>query len=307
MQDAQALKLIRAVEEADSSARLLEAVQELADARLEAAIPTLIAALGYNNPGAAVAAVDGLVQIGEAAVPSLLERIDGYNYGARAWVVRALAGIRDSRGLETLLDAAKTDFAMSVRRAAVKGLGTLHWHQFPPDQVQPAQAQVLETLLFVSQDPEWIVRYASVVGLQALAAAVSITTDWLSQIQAQLEHLAATDENLTVRARIWLAQQQLQGMLVETQLKEPCYETTSPLASDWRLTLEGVYNRKSQERSLVDEGDPRKFREVAAAIAVHRASPQEKDRPEATAPKNNNDQHLSTDIDYLNRVPSRRH
>lgn len=299
MKDVQALKLIRAVEEADSSARLLEAVQALADARLEAAIPTLIAALGYNNPGAAVAAVDGLVQIGAAVVPSLLEQIDGYNYGARAWVVRALAGIRDPRGLETLLAAARTDFAMSVRRAAVKGLGTLHWRQFPPDQVQPAQAQVLETLLLSQEDPEWIVRYATVVGLQALAAAVSTTRpDWLLQIQAHLEHLAVTDENLAVRARTWLAQQQLQGMLAVTQLPTSSYQPASSLEADWHSTLERVYNRKSQERSLVDEGDPRKFREVAAAIA--------ETRPETTEPKGNGVQHHSTsDIDYLNRVPSR--
>jgi phycocyanobilin lyase beta subunit len=281
MKDAQALTLIRAVEEADSSARLLEAVQELADARLEAAIPTLIAALGYNNPGAAVAAVDGLVQIGEAAVPSLLEQIDGYNYGARAWAIRALVGIRDPRGLETLLDAARTDFAMSVRRAAVKGLGILRWHQLPPDQIQSAQAQALETLLLVSQDPEWIVRYATVVGLQALAAAVSTTRpDWLLQIQAHLEHLAAIDENLTVRARTWLAQQQLQEMLAVTQLQESRYEPAGSLEADWHLTLERVYNRKSQERSLVDEGDPRKFREVAAAIAEGRLK--------AVRPKGNN-------------------
>jgi hypothetical protein len=49
--------LIRAVEDADSSSLLLEAVENLASARLPGAIPTLIAALSYNNPGAAVAAV----------------------------------------------------------------------------------------------------------------------------------------------------------------------------------------------------------------------------------------------------------
>ena len=119
-----AQQLINAVEEADSSAKLLEAVQNLAAACLEESVPTLIAALGYNNPGAAVAAVDGLVQIGEPAVKPLLELLDNYNYGARAWAVRAMAGIGDPRGLNTLLDAAKNDFALSVRRAAARGLGT---------------------------------------------------------------------------------------------------------------------------------------------------------------------------------------
>jgi phycocyanobilin lyase subunit beta len=121
-----AQQLINAVEEADSSAKLLQAVQNLAAASLEESVPTLIAALGYNNPGAAVAAVDGLVQIGEPAVKPLLELLDNYNYGARAWAVRAMAGIGDPRGLNTLLDAAKNDFALSVRRAAARGLGTIH-------------------------------------------------------------------------------------------------------------------------------------------------------------------------------------
>ena len=64
------------------------AVRELAAATDPDAIPTLIKVLAYNNPGAAVAAVDGLVALGSTAVPTLLELIDGYNYGARAWAIR---------------------------------------------------------------------------------------------------------------------------------------------------------------------------------------------------------------------------
>lgn len=288
MNDVQAQKLIRAVEVADSSARLLDAVQELADARLEAAISTLIAALGYNNPGAAVAAVDGLVKIGEAAVSPLLEQIDSYNYGARAWAVRALAGIRDARGLEALLVAARTDFAMSVRRAAVKGLGTLHWHQLSPEQVQPAQAQALDTLLLASQDSEWIVRYAAVVGLQALAMTISATRlDWLSQIQAQLDRLAVTDENLAVCARTRLAQTQLQDGLLTTQ-PQADNQSIDTLEADWHSTLERLYNRKSEERCSPREGDPRKFRKAAAAIIPR-----------------GYDQHSSGTDDFLKQVPFR--
>ncbi|CDN11143.1 Phycocyanobilin lyase beta subunit [Richelia intracellularis] len=64
--------LIQAVEAADSSTRLLEAVENLAAVALEESIPTLIAALGYNNKGAAVATVDGLIKIGEPSVQPLL-------------------------------------------------------------------------------------------------------------------------------------------------------------------------------------------------------------------------------------------
>ena len=70
-----ALELSRAVEQADSSEGLLNAVKALAAADSKEAIPTLITVLGYNNPGAAVSAVDGLIQIGEpaeTAAPGLL-------------------------------------------------------------------------------------------------------------------------------------------------------------------------------------------------------------------------------------------
>jgi phycocyanobilin lyase beta subunit len=203
--------LIRAVEEADSSDRLLDAVQELAATGIEEAIPTLIAALGYNNPGAAVAAVDGLIAIGEASVQPLLELIDNYNYGARAWAVRALAGIGDVRALDTLLEAAKSDFSLSVRRAAARGLGTLRWYQVPPEKLESIQTQVLEALLVISQDPEWVVRYAAVTSLETLAIAISATLpEQVSRITNQLQQMLDTDVDLGVCTRVKLAQQKIQ-------------------------------------------------------------------------------------------------
>ncbi|NET36227.1 MAG: HEAT repeat domain-containing protein, partial [Cyanothece sp. SIO1E1] len=135
--------LIHAVDVADSADLLLEAVENLAAARLEAAIPTLIATLSYNNPGAAVAAVEGLIDLGTPAVPALMEQLDRHNYTARAWAIRALAGIGDPRGLVTLLEAATTDFSLSVRRAAARGLGMIKWHWFPDDLLGIAQAEAL--------------------------------------------------------------------------------------------------------------------------------------------------------------------
>lgn len=211
MTNNQALKLIQAIEQADSSASLLTAVEALANARLEAGIPTLIAVLSYNNPGAAVAAVEGLVQLGEAAVLPLLNLLDDYNYGGRAWAIRALAGIADPRALETLLTAAETDFAMSVRRAAVKGLGNLHWSKLPAEEIQPTQARVINTLLLTCQDPEWVVRYAAVVGLQALATAVAVNhSDFFLQIIAHLEEMVNTESDLAVHTRVQLALEELQ-------------------------------------------------------------------------------------------------
>lgn len=201
-------ELIKAVEKANSASSLVESVQALAARQSQEAIPTLIAVLGYNNPGAAVAAVEGLIGLGEAAVMPLLEQLDDYNYGARAYSIRALSAIADPRALEVLVTAAATDFAPSVRRAAAKGLGHLHWHKLPSEEIEDAQAKACHTLLQVSQDPEWAIRYAAIVGLQALAVSATTTT---GQIQNRLEQMLSSEADLAVRSRILRAQQLLQA------------------------------------------------------------------------------------------------
>lgn len=260
--------LIKAVEDADSSSLLLEAMQNLAEARLEGAIPMLITALSYNNPGAAVAAVDGLIQLGEPAVPLLLEQLDLHNYTARAWAIRALAGIGDPRGLITLLGVATADFSPSVRRAAARGLGTMKWLWFPDDLLEIAQEEALEALLFVAQqDEEWVVRYSAVVGLETLAQAIApIHPEWRSQIQSQFQQMAFSESNWAVRARVWMAQQLLQA---ETKMPLPVVAVEpSPLSeTDWQTILEKLYERKGQERLILAEGDPRRYRDLAVVVA----------------------------------------
>ncbi len=206
--DAVIQKLIKAVDDAASADSLLQAVQALAAAQSLAAIPTLIEVLRYNNPGAAVAAVDGLIRLGEPAVQPILEQLDSYNYGARAWAIRALAVFGDPRGLELLIAAAETDFALSVRRAAAKGLGNLQWFKMPVERVPEEQWRVFNTLVLVCQDPEWVVRYAGVVGLEGLAKAAPASAPvWFGKIQDQLREMAAADEVLAVRARaLWASQ-----------------------------------------------------------------------------------------------------
>lgn len=206
---AQTQKLIHAVEQADSPARLVAAVQALVAAEIEAGISTLIAVLGYNNPTAAVVAVQGLIHLGEVAVQPLIEQLDEYNYGARAYAIRALAAIADPRAIDVLLTAAATDFAPSVRRAATKGLGGLYWSNLSVEQRSPAAEQALQTLLLVSQDPDWSIRYAAVVGLQALAT----TSHLKAQIESQLQQIIQTDPDQAVRARVRLAQQLLSAYI----------------------------------------------------------------------------------------------
>ncbi|MBD0266829.1 MAG: HEAT repeat domain-containing protein [Cyanobacteria bacterium Co-bin8] len=194
--------LIKAVETADSKAGIVQAVRALSAANHPEAVPTLIEVLGYNNPGAAVAATEGLVSLGAVAVPALLEQLDGHNYGARAWAIRALALIQDPRALNVLVETARGDFALSVRRAAAKGLGTLNWSKLPEAAVEAAQAEALTTLIETLADPEWVVRYAAVVGLQALALASASATD---RIGAALETAVEQDLVLAVQARAQMA------------------------------------------------------------------------------------------------------
>lgn len=264
--------LIAAVDAADSAQTLLKAVETLAATRDPEAVPTLIAALSYNNPGAAVAAVEGLVQIGTPAVPALLEQLDRHNYTARAWAIRALAEIGDARGLTTLLGAATADFAMSVRRGAAKGLGNLKWQQFDPEDLEMAQAECLDALLFVCEDEEWVVRYAAVVGLESLAQALTHNhPEWKAPIVARFEQMIATDPVWGVRGRVQLAQQRLAHSL--NRAPGPTQTSAETVLSDWQTTLEHLYQRKQQERPLA-EGDPRRFRNLAAAVSpVHPHSP----------------------------------
>ena len=199
-------KLIEAVKRADSADNLLDAVEALAQVRSPQAIPTLIEVLGYNNPGAAVAAVEGLINIGEPVIPCLLENLDDYNYGARAWAIRVFAGIGDPRALDLLLKAASSDFSLSVRRAAARGLGFIKWSKLPSQKIDVTQKQVLDTLLLVTKDGEWVVRYASIVALEQLALTFTPTKiDFIKKIETTLRELFNYNSEIAVKARIKLA------------------------------------------------------------------------------------------------------
>lgn len=197
---------ITALQQADSAQDLLRATQELAASADASAAPVLVEVLGFNNPGAAVAAVEGLISLGTAAVDALLQ-LDPENYGARAWAVRALAGIGDVRGLELLLDALGSDVAASVRRAAAKGLGQMQLAELPPDQQQVVQRQCLGALLAATSDGEWVVRYAVAVGLELLAAGLPPRLPEWQQARAGLVTLlaAAADNAPVVQRRAHLA------------------------------------------------------------------------------------------------------
>jgi phycocyanobilin lyase subunit beta len=206
---------LHAVETADSAQAMLDAVEDLAALKDEGAIDALIRVLAYNNPGAAVAAVDGLIALGTPAASALLHQIDGYNYGARAWALRVLSGIGDPRGLDLILETAVEDFSLSVRRAAARGLGAIQWEKLIESERQEAQAKAKDTLLLVVQDPEWVVRYGAVVGLQGLGrgAIAHQFTDLIEPIERGLRDRTTQDDSLAVQARAQWALSQLSSSL----------------------------------------------------------------------------------------------
>ena len=202
--------LIDAVNNADSADLLLETVEDLSEVGDETAIPTLVEVLGFNNPGAAVAAVDGLIKIGEPVVPYLLSNLDDYNYGARAWATRVFAGIGDPAALDLLLEAAVSDFSQSVRRAAAKGLGSILWSKLPQDKIIPTQQQVLDTLLLATEDGEWVVRYAAIVGLESLSKTLTDSQpELLPKITARFRELLDNESEAAICARIKYAMEKL--------------------------------------------------------------------------------------------------
>ncbi len=210
---------IRAVRQADSAQTLLAATAALAtsdhgDSVNRDAITCLVEVLGFNNPGAAVAAVDGLIRLGPLAVEPILDSLDPRNYGARAWAVRALAGIGDVRGLELLEEALASDVGPSVRRAAACGLGSLRLEALAPPPRASVRQRILAALLGGCRDGEWVVRYAVSVGLESLGLRLEPQPRERLQL---LEALAALgqpelEDTVVVRLRAVLAQQRLLAM-----------------------------------------------------------------------------------------------
>lgn len=198
-------ELILAVDQAETPTQMVTAVTNLAATKDPAAIPTLIAVFGYNNPAAAVVAVSALTELGEIAVPQLLDKIDDYNYGARAYSIRTLAAIADPRALDVLITTAATDFAPSVRRAAAKGLGNLNWSKLAVAESKTGINRALETLLSIYEDTDWSIRYAAIVGLQTLGKIAEVRDSILTSFQTML----ANEKEKAVIARIQLADQTL--------------------------------------------------------------------------------------------------
>ena len=209
--------LIRAVETATLSDDLVGAIATLiADSEFKAedqVLNCLVQILGFNNPGAAGLAMQGLIRLGPPAVTPLLSVVESANYGARAWAVCALASIGDPRSLPILEDALATDIAPSVRRAAARGLGSLRLEALEPSQREQVVERALLALERGGDDAEWVVRYAVAVGLESLARDMPRDSAPRKRSRSRLEVLSELRSEAVpvVRLRAQLALKRLEA------------------------------------------------------------------------------------------------
>lgn len=193
--------LVQSVGQAANHLELIDAVEDLAGSRPEAAIPTLIAALGYNS-AAAASAVNDLVSIGRTTVEPLINLVDDGDYEPRAYAVKALAMIGDPRSLEILVKCAEADFDTSVRRIAIKGLGSIRWDwaEWDAHTVKSCQTRILDLLNLMLEDEDWSIRYATIVALHLVA---EHRVD--QRVISLLEAAQSKESDLVVRARSEMA------------------------------------------------------------------------------------------------------
>lgn len=199
---------IRHLDDARTTPELVQATKAVCALQDPAAAPTLIKVLGYNNPAVAAVATQGLVALGRAIVPTLLTSLDAQNYGARAWVVRVIAALRDPRGLELLDRALQADIAPSVRRAATRGLAELDL----VGSTAPADLSRCCLALFrAAHDDEWVVRYAAAYGLEQRLSVTPPPEALAAQGRALLQNLSEEcgESVKVVRLRAQLALQRL--------------------------------------------------------------------------------------------------
>ena len=198
---------IRNLDRASSTPELVQATRALCALGDPEATETLVKVLGFNNPAVAAVATQGLIQLGRTIVPTLLISLDARNYGARAWVVKALAALRDPRGLDLLEHALEADIAPSVRRSATRGLADLELDPVARDQQLD---RCLRGLLKAGQDDEWVVRYAAVFGLEQRLRHAPVDSSLTDQAVPMLRALASNREDArVVRLRAELALQRL--------------------------------------------------------------------------------------------------
>lgn len=115
--------LLRALGDSDAEVRAA-AVLALAAHPDEAGMASLVRTLSDEDNLVAVLAVNALVKIGDVATPLLIEAFDGATRRGCIQIMRALAELRDSRGIKLMMTAMDEDSA-ALQYWAQQGLERL--------------------------------------------------------------------------------------------------------------------------------------------------------------------------------------
>jgi hypothetical protein len=151
-------------------------------------IEYLISGIGDPDLTIASKAMQALVELGSAAVPSLITAIDNYKNNARIYAVKALAEIGDWRSLDLLIQATQPDELMlSVRRAAIVGLGKINWQDCSnnidnAEAIANQKSRILDVLAELLTDQSWSIRYAAVVALAELSKSQDQTNSHINTL-----------------------------------------------------------------------------------------------------------------------------
>ena len=189
---------IHELDRATTTPELVRATQTLCGLKDLEAAPTLIKVLGFNNPAVGAVATQGLIDLGRDVVPMLLANMDDGNYGARAWVIRAIATLRDPRGLDLLEHALNADIAPSVRRSATRGLAEI---ELKGPNVSKNFSRCCEALFKAATDDEWAVRYAAAFGIELRFHHDCSNYEFKTKALVQLKQMASNSEAVKVVQR----------------------------------------------------------------------------------------------------------
>ena len=85
------------------------------------------------------------------------------------------------------------------------------WSKLPQDKIIPTQQQVLDALLLTTEDGEWVVRYAAIVGLESLSKTLADSQPkLLAKITARFQQLVRDEPEAAICARIKYAIEKLE-------------------------------------------------------------------------------------------------
>ncbi len=153
--DADGLTELLSAGERDTRAAAAQALGQL---QKKATIPTLIAAMGDKEVQVRQAAAEALVEFGEAAVPSLVDSLEGRGGRVAPYALWALGEIGSRNAVGALIDTASEARSWRIRWSAVEALGDI------------GGQRAIQTLIDALDDRDERVRNAACLALVTVGA-----------------------------------------------------------------------------------------------------------------------------------------